>query len=73
MQGWKCPNCGKAHAPHVETCPEPNTDCIGKPLPRPVVRPGTWTGMPAPNPVDPFRFGHNAMITGRSPTDMIWN
>lgn len=23
-QGWKCPNCGKAHGPHVDTCPEPN-------------------------------------------------
>lgn len=21
-EGWKCPNCGKAHAPHVQTCPE---------------------------------------------------
>lgn len=20
-QGWKCPNCGKAHGPHVNTCP----------------------------------------------------
>ena len=20
--GWKCPNCGKAHGPHVATCPE---------------------------------------------------
>lgn len=19
--GWLCPSCGKAHAPHVETCP----------------------------------------------------
>lgn len=21
--GWNCPNCGKAHAPDVKTCPEP--------------------------------------------------
>lgn len=21
--GWQCPNCGKAHAPDVSTCPEP--------------------------------------------------
>lgn len=21
-EGWKCPNCGKAHGPHVDTCPE---------------------------------------------------
>jgi hypothetical protein len=21
--GWQCPHCGKAHAPHVRTCPEP--------------------------------------------------
>ena len=21
--GWQCPNCGKAHAPDVATCPEP--------------------------------------------------
>ena len=20
-QGWQCPNCGSAHAPHVLTCP----------------------------------------------------
>lgn len=19
--GWQCPNCGKAHPPHVQTCP----------------------------------------------------
>ncbi len=23
MFGWQCPNCGKAHAPSVATCPEP--------------------------------------------------
>jgi uncharacterized OB-fold protein len=23
LQGWQCPNCGKAHAPDVKTCPEP--------------------------------------------------
>lgn len=23
MSGWSCPNCGKAHAPHIDTCPEP--------------------------------------------------
>lgn len=21
--GWQCPNCGRAHAPDVATCPEP--------------------------------------------------
>lgn len=21
-QGWNCPKCGKAHGPHVNTCPE---------------------------------------------------
>lgn len=21
--GWQCPNCGRAHAPSVQTCPEP--------------------------------------------------
>lgn len=21
--GWQCPNCGKAHAPDVKTCPAP--------------------------------------------------
>lgn len=25
-EGWKCPNCGKAHAPQVLTCPEPARD-----------------------------------------------
>lgn len=24
--GWACSNCGKAHAPHVQTCPEPAND-----------------------------------------------
>jgi len=23
VSGWQCPNCGKAHAPDVSTCPEP--------------------------------------------------
>jgi hypothetical protein len=21
-QGWSCPKCGSAHAPHVQTCPQ---------------------------------------------------
>lgn len=21
LNGWNCPKCGSAHAPHVETCP----------------------------------------------------
>lgn len=20
-EGWKCPNCGRAHWPHIDTCP----------------------------------------------------
>lgn len=24
QRGWSCPNCGKAHAPHVKTCPVDN-------------------------------------------------
>lgn len=24
--GWKCPNCGGAHGPHVMSCPEPSKD-----------------------------------------------
>lgn len=24
--GWQCPNCGKAHAPDVATCPDPPRD-----------------------------------------------
>lgn len=24
--GWHCPNCGRAHAPDVKTCPEPVRD-----------------------------------------------
>ena len=30
-EGWKCPCCGKAHAPHVVTCPEP-TQVAGWPV-----------------------------------------
>ena len=22
-EGWKCPNCGGAHGPHVDSCPVP--------------------------------------------------
>ena len=32
-EGWKCPNCGKAHGPHVDTCPEPRG--LASPLPYP--------------------------------------
>jgi hypothetical protein len=48
--GWKCPNCGKAHGPHVQTCPEPAapTRVIGTPYPSP-------TSVPRlPNPMDPL-------------------
>lgn len=24
--GWKCPNCGKAHGPQMQTCPAPPRD-----------------------------------------------
>jgi hypothetical protein len=27
--GWKCPNCGSAHAPTVLTCPAPAKDVVG--------------------------------------------
>jgi len=27
-QGWSCPNCGKAHAPSVQTCPEVATQPV---------------------------------------------
>ena len=40
-EGWKCPNCGKAHAPHVQTCPEPAQQ-MGIPYP-------VW---PQPSPID---------------------
>lgn len=26
--GWKCPNCGKTHGPHVDTCPGGGTEGI---------------------------------------------
>lgn len=35
-EGWKCPNCGSAHAPDVKTCP-------GAP---PVFIPSVWTSPP---------------------------
>ena len=35
-QGWMCPQCGKAHGPHVDTCPEPRKDAA------PVVVPSVW-------------------------------
>jgi uncharacterized OB-fold protein len=25
-EGWKCPNCGKAHGPQMQTCPAPPHD-----------------------------------------------
>lgn len=50
-QGWNCPNCGKAHAPHVQTCPEPARmaapawPTYPSPKPYPTYIPGTfpWT------------------------------
>lgn len=40
QQGWKCPNCGKAHGPHVDTCPEAGG--LAPPLfPVPLSWPGT--------------------------------
>lgn len=46
-RGWMCPACGKAHGPHVNTCPEhaaaPATPM--QPLPN-------WT-LPNPPPVIP--------------------
>lgn len=27
-EGWKCPHCGKAHGPHVDTCPGGGTGGI---------------------------------------------
>jgi len=35
--GWNCPSCGKAHAPHVNTCPEPQRlDVYGPSYPHPI-------------------------------------
>lgn len=46
--GWKCPNCGKAHGPHVDTCPAAATSPEVRPLlpdaPLPAIPTGprTW-------------------------------
>jgi len=40
-EGWKCPNCGKAHAPHIETCPEQSTYAPYDPVDRDVMT--DWT------------------------------
>jgi hypothetical protein len=41
-EGWKCPNCGKAHGPHVDTCPEPGGLALPfSPSPFPYPWPGT--------------------------------
>jgi hypothetical protein len=33
-QGWSCPKCGSAHAPHVQTCPN-NFGGLNYPLAQP--------------------------------------
>ena len=37
-KGWLCPQCGKAHGPHVDTCPDG-----GSVFGPPVVIPTVWT------------------------------
>lgn len=44
-EGWKCPNCGKAHGPHVDTCPEPG-GLAQPPGPLPSPFPGTLCDPP---------------------------
>lgn len=52
--GWSCPNCGKAHAPSVKTCPEPAKDKAVNPLPGypldPYYPPNTQTWVPSKCP-----------------------
>lgn len=39
-EGWKCPNCGKAHAPDVKTCPDPRINpWSGYPMSEEALRP----------------------------------
>ena len=38
-EGWKCPNCGKAHVPTVLTCPE---DSIYPTIPNPLGPAPNW-------------------------------
>lgn len=44
-KGWQCPNCGKAHGPHVDTCPEPR---VLDPVVPPVWPPTTSPSIPTP-------------------------
>lgn len=45
---WKCPGCGRYHAPHIDTCPycQPHM----APVPQPYTVPSPYIGDPIPSP-----------------------
>lgn len=49
--GWMCPQCGKAHGPHVDTCPTVTTTS-NKTIPLPEVRP--WPSPSNPHEAEPW-------------------
>jgi hypothetical protein len=52
-EGWKCPNCGKAHAPSVLTCPEEPSKVSPTPVTTPYF-PTTWPSPCYPSPAYPM-------------------
>jgi hypothetical protein len=62
-KAWHCPSCGKTHAPHVDTCPEPAAPA-GMPVPgspyilprgaRPEYDPSAWRTTIPYDPSDLF-------------------
>lgn len=51
--GWQCPHCGRAHAPHVLTCPKPAAPSLRPASPlQPTLAP--WSAPRAPGDEPPF-------------------
>ena len=48
---WRCPGCGRYHAPHIDTCPfcQPHM----APVPQPYIVPSPYIGDPIPSPYAP--------------------
>lgn len=76
-EGWKCPSCGKAHGPHIDTCPGGRTktvygtgtvehdDHTAPRLRRPIpVPPDPYVWRDYPNCVDPRMRSWSANFTG---------
>lgn len=72
--GWKCPNCGKAHGPHIDTCPAPASAPVLSPL-RVSIHVSPGAPMPTfPNLVDyPWQPYVGPTCSGAVAGTSVWN